>query len=239
MSEDNTKLWSKFSKTDPVHVKPPTKGTSGLSSIDAYYVFQQATKAFGPCGIGWGYEETSEEYQSGEPIINDAGEIVGSVINHIMRIKLWYKIDGEKGEIPAIGSTKYLQSTKYGMKSDEEAAKKSLTDAIKKALSMLGFCSDVYMGKFEDSNYVGDLINEKAIENAVDKDAEKVKQAEALKADFDKCIEQMEKAVSISMLEGLYKGMARRLTERDVSMMRKLKTVSSAVAGRLNKENEK
>jgi hypothetical protein len=95
------------------------------------------------------------------------------------------------------------------------------------------------MGKFEDNNYVGDLINEKAIENAVDKDAEKVKQAEALKADFDKCIEQMEKAVSISMLEGLYKGMARRLTDRDVSMMRKLKTVSSAVAERLNKENEK
>jgi hypothetical protein len=95
------------------------------------------------------------------------------------------------------------------------------------------------MGKFEDAAYKHEIGNKKAIENAVDKDAEKVKQAESLKADFDKCIEQMEQAVSISMLEGLYKGMARRLTDRDVSMMRKLKSVSSAVAERLKKEDEK
>lgn len=235
MSE-NLAIWSANQKTDPNHVKDAQKG---LSSIDAYYIFQQATKMFGPCGIGWGYEELREDYQAGEPILDKDGEITGTIINHIVRIRLWYKWNGEKGEIYSIGSTKYLSKNKYGMVSDEEAAKKSLTDAIKKALSMLGFSADVYMGKFEDAAYRHEVGNEKAIENAVDKDAEKVKQAEALKTDFDKCIEQMEKAVSISMLEGLYKGMARRLTDRDVSMMRKLKTVSSAVAERLNKENEK
>ena len=48
----------------------------------------------------------------------------------------------------------------------------------------------------------------------------------------------MEAAVSISMLEGLYKSMARRLTDRDVSMMRKLKAVSQKAAERLNQEEK-
>lgn len=236
MTDKNLSIWKMNQETDPNHVKDAMKG---LSSIDAYYIFQQATKTFGPCGIGWGYEEVSEDYQAGEAVTDKEGNITGHIINHIIRIKLWYKWDGERGEIPSIGSTKYISKNKYGMVSDEEAAKKSLTDAIKKALSMLGFSADVYMGKFEDAAYKHEIGNKKAIENAVDKDAEKVKQAESLKADFDKCIEQMEQAVSISMLEGLYKGMARRLTDRDVSMMRKLKSVSSAVAERLKKEDEK
>ncbi|MEO9497676.1 MAG: hypothetical protein ABJG42_24595 [Vibrio splendidus] len=232
---DNLKIWSTNQKTDPSHVKDAQKG---LSSIDAYYIFQQATKMFGPCGIGWGYEELREDYQSGEPIIDKSGEITGTIINHVIRIKLWYKWNGEKGEINSIGSTKYLSKNKYGMVSDEEAAKKSLTDAIKKALSMLGFSADVYMGMFEDANYRTEVGNEKAIEKAVDKDAEKARQAEALKADFDKCIIQMQGAVSMSMLEGLYKSMARRLTQRDTAMARQLTKVKDEMIVKLSEGEE-
>lgn len=161
----NLHIWEQVEKSDVKHIKAPTQGTSGLSSIDAYYMFRQATKIFGPVGSGWGFSETSEEYKAGAPILDAQGEIVGSVINHICRINFWYLLDGNKCEFPSIGTTKYIQKTKYGISADEEAPKKSLTDAIKKALSMLGFSSDVYMGKFDNQDYVEGLKLNQQIED--------------------------------------------------------------------------
>ncbi|MFM0893157.1 hypothetical protein QU894_29430, partial [Citrobacter freundii] len=42
----------------------------------------------------------------------------------------------------------------------------------KKALSMLGFCSDIFTGMFEDREYVQALEVEQQIERANDRDAE-------------------------------------------------------------------
>ena len=178
MDNKNLRIWDSVSTTDPAHVKPPAKGMNGLSSLSAYYIFQQATKTFGPCGIGWGYEELGEDYRLGEPI-EVSGSETAHVINHIVRIKLWYMLDGQRGEIPSIGSTKYLSKNKWGLTSDEEVAKKSLTDAIKKALSMLGFCADVYMGKFDDKDY----IEGAKIKIAVEKETEREL---AAKAEYEK-----------------------------------------------------
>jgi hypothetical protein len=62
-------------------------------------------------------------------------------------------IDGKRCEIEHFGVTKYKSQNRYGVVADEEAPKKSLTDAIKKCLSMLGFCAEVYQGKFDDEYY--------------------------------------------------------------------------------------
>ena len=40
---------------------------------------------------------------------------------------------------------------------DDEAPKKAMTDALTKAFSHLGLCSDIFMGKFDDSKYVQKL----------------------------------------------------------------------------------
>ncbi|WP_434771820.1 hypothetical protein [Pseudomonas entomophila] len=52
------------------------------------------------------------------------------------------------------------------MTTDGEAPKKSLTDAIKKALSMLSFSADVFLGLFDDNAYVQQRQEETAIEVA-------------------------------------------------------------------------
>ena len=216
----NNKLWSSYEKSDPASIKSPTAGTKGLSSIDAYYMFQQATKAFGPCGFGWGYEITSEEYREGEPINDSAGAFVANKLHHIMHIKFWYKHEAETCIIQSIGTTEYLSKNKYGLSTDGEASKKSLTDAIKKALSMLGFCADVYMGKFDNLNYVEELKNEIAIENASDKDAERAKQAKASEIECYKTIEMMNTSSQMSELKGLYGSIIRKT--KDEGLLRKL-----------------
>lgn len=234
--KQNLKIWSGFGKTDPRFVK---QGTKGMSAIDAYYMFQQATKTFGPVGIGWGYEEESEDYRNGAAIYDKEGNIIGNEINHVVRIKLWYMLDGNRGELRSIGSTPYMYKSKYGVTSDEEAAKKSLTDAIKKGLSMLGLCSDVYMGMFEDQQYVADAANEKAVEQAIDKDAEKASQAKALNEDIEKTMQQMRESVSMGMLEGLYKAALRKIGDKDKSLSRKLIKVKDEVKEKLmGEENE-
>lgn len=43
------------------------------------------------------------------------------------------------------------------LKVDDEAYKKIETNTVSKALAKLGFNADVFMGKFEDNNYVQEL----------------------------------------------------------------------------------
>lgn len=173
----NNQLWEKVSQTNTKFLKDSQKG---LSSIDGYYVFQKATEQFGPCGLGWGYQILEEDYRQGGPIFNqNKTEIVAHEIDHMLRVKLWFKHGDEKGELEHYGVTRYVYSSKYGPITDEEAPKKSLTDAIKKCLSMLGFCADVYLGMFEDADYKqGALIrsqlenDEKQAEAAIDAEEE-------------------------------------------------------------------
>jgi hypothetical protein len=48
---------------------------------------------------------------------------------------------------------------------DEDAPKKSVTDALVKALSMIGFAGDIFMGRYDDSKYVNDLRAEAKAED--------------------------------------------------------------------------
>lgn len=230
---NNFQIWQQVSETDPRYVKP---GQRGMSSIDGYYFFQLATKTFGPCGIGWGYDILEEEYKNAKPIYNGNGDLMDYTKDHIVKIALWYVMDGQKATIVNYGVTKYAYETKNGLLVDEEAPKKSLTDAIKKCLSMLGFCSDVYMGMFEDRQYVDDVANKKAVEKAIDKDAELARQAKALADDVTKVIDQMGKATTISELEGLYKAIIRKIGSKDKALAIKVTKAKDAAKERLENE---
>lgn len=169
-------LWAKVSKTDARYIKDAQQG---LSSIDSYAMFKSATEQFGICGIGWGYDIVNEEYRDGGEIKKN-GEVIGTEINHILKVKVWFKYDGKNGFIEHYGITRYMYGSKYGVTTDEEAPKKSLTDGIKKCLSMLGFSADVYMGKFEDADYKAGAEIRAKIEESDEREAEMKKQLEEL-----------------------------------------------------------
>lgn len=79
---------------------------------------------------------------------------------HKVRVKLWYRLDGVRGEVVQFGQTTFVGRNRNGLFTDEEAPKKSLTDAMSKCLSLLGFSADVYLGRFDDNKYVSDLQQE-------------------------------------------------------------------------------
>jgi len=178
MSKENNNMgiWSSVEMSDPKFIKKDTSNKKGakLSSIDGYYIIKKATEVFGPIGKGWGYEITKDVFIDTAPMIIN-NENIGSGKVHTLGIMFWYMDGGEKFQFEEFGHTDYMYAagqagSKYVMV-DKEYAKKSLTDAIKKSLSLLGFCSDVFLGMFEDSDYVNMVINKVQAEKAEDVEA--------------------------------------------------------------------
>lgn len=155
----NLMIWEQVKQTDPKYTKTFNRsGGFRGTAIDPMYNIYRATEMFGPIGIGWGYKILEEQILEGAPIKdNNNGEVVGHDRIHEMKVELWYKCQGETGSLVTSGATTLVSSNKYGPVTDEEAAKKSLTDALSKALSWLGFSADVHLGLFDDNKYVRGL----------------------------------------------------------------------------------
>lgn len=140
---DKMKLWDSVSKTDPAHTKHVGQ-RGGFTAIDAHWQVQQATKAFGPVGEGWGYEV--------EHNVIDTHEMCVAVADVIV----WHG-NREQAYGPVRGMTEIVNQKG---RVDMDASKKALTDALTKALSHLGFSADVFLGKFDDNKYVARVKQE-------------------------------------------------------------------------------
>lgn len=141
------KIWEL--PTEPKDLKNVTSNGRNFSAIDSTSQFFQATKVFdGPFGTTWGLKDleyTNKALTDTELLILKATFFFpgGEFILH-NSIKLAYMTQG------------YQNKPGY-LKVDDEAYKKIETNTISKALSKLGFNADVFLGKFEDNNYVQEL----------------------------------------------------------------------------------
>lgn len=140
---DNLALWNAVEKTDPKYTKAFNRpgGFSG-TAINATYLIRKATEQWGPMGGKWGPIVEDEKYVPGAD---------GTVI-HVLRIRFRHP----DGEFHAYGQTTFVGKNKNGIFTDEEAPKKSMTDAITKSLAMLGFSADVFLGLYDDNKYIAD-----------------------------------------------------------------------------------
>lgn len=145
----NVELWNRVFVTDPRAVKPITGKDYGGNSPKPYWIIQRLTEEFGPCGIGWGYDIEDERFER----FSDTDTL------HVAKVRLWYCLKGQdraqRGEIVQMGQTKATYMTSKGMfKVDEDAPKKSVTDALVKCASYIGFAGDIFSGRWDDSKYI-------------------------------------------------------------------------------------
>lgn len=144
---DNKALWRRVCVTDPAAVKPITGKDYGGNSPKPYWIVERLTDEFGPCGIGWGFSVVNERFER----FSDTDTL------HIACVRMWYVLNGKRGELEQIGQTKGSYVTSKGaFKVDEDAPKKSVTDALVKCASYLGFAGDIFSGRWDDSKYVAD-----------------------------------------------------------------------------------
>ena len=154
----NMDLWGKVFVTDKAHVSEIKVKSYKGNSPRPYYLIQKATETFGPCGIGWCYrivEQGTQEVRYPEPLGNTGNTVERLMINHWVLVEFWYKLDGVKSEpIQQYGGTKLSYRTSAGKQEfDEDAQKKSVTDALIKCMSCVGFAGDIFSGRWDDSKY--------------------------------------------------------------------------------------
>ncbi|WP_434706881.1 hypothetical protein J3Q07_08185 [Pseudomonas sp. D4-18] len=217
MSDKNMQIWNRVEKTDTRFTKDAKVGGQQITSLNGTAMIMKATEIFGPVGIGFGWKVTEERFDKGAEMFVGEGDkraSLGFELNHTVKILFWFKIDGERGELEQYGCTPYLYKSKFGTTTDGEAPKKSLTDAIKKSLSMLGFSADVFLGMFDDRDYVQQRQEEEAIEQAVDKDAEIARQAQDRLDYIKSVIDTMQGAKTPHELKKIHDTAVRQLTLR-------------------------
>jgi len=131
-------------KTNPNFTKHVDSfGKPAFTNIDTYYVIQEATKEFGLFGKGFGLKETKWEKMHLED---------GAIFLELHAVFFF-----KDGEFPISNCDRLYYKTKKGdWVFDSDLYKKLETNTIGKALSRIGFGSDIYMGKFEDQNYVNE-----------------------------------------------------------------------------------
>ncbi|PXH40773.1 hypothetical protein [Klebsiella pneumoniae] len=268
IGQDNLELWKRVFKTDERFTKAFTQNGGG-TSINGTYLTMLATREFGPKGIGWGVDILEERFDIGAPITrqvkgkdnNASWELVldgnGNTVNeqhHVVTVRLWYILNGVRGEETAYGCTPYIYDSKYGITCDGEATKKSLTDATKKALSGLGFSGDIFMGLYDNLEYRQKNKAEFDLKNA----SETAEDAVRLRQEFDDKLSRVANTlahgVTVNEINGVFSPIAREIDvhikaaqangdaqhERYLSgRLRRLITIKDGRIKELNKAEEK
>lgn len=143
MTDNNLRIWRPNFQTDPAHTKKVSLGKRHFTAIDAYWQILNATKFFGPVGIGWGWRITE---------IQTAGTVPLFVI---VTLEFWYMDDGKKHQFSVAECAELVSINRDEVtRSDSDAVKKATTGAVTKALSYIGFNADVFLGYFDSNKYV-------------------------------------------------------------------------------------
>ncbi|WP_288078981.1 hypothetical protein [Pseudomonas sp.] len=236
----NMRIWEQVEKTDTRYTKDAKVGGQQITSLNGTAMIMKATEVFGPAGIGFGWSVLEERFDKGAEMFSGEGDkrvSLGHELNHTVKIQFWFKQDGQRGELEQYGCTPYLYKSKYGTTTDGEAPKKSLTDAIKKALSMLGFSADVFLGMFDDRDYVQQLQAEQAIEQAEDREAEIERQKQERLDYIKSVVDTMRGAQSFQELKKLHDHAVRRLTARqDKSAIQRIAKELADLSPKFDKE---
>ncbi len=147
-ANENLRYWTQQEDIDPAYTaKIKGKSYTGTSP-KPQYVIKCLTEMFGPVGEGFGWSVLAEDWQ----------EMGGQTI-HWCRIQFWHT--DRKNTFEAYGQTKAAYvSNKGGQVVDEDAPKKSLTDAIVKAAYQIGVAANIFLGRWDDQKYVDELREE-------------------------------------------------------------------------------
>lgn len=228
---DNLKLWDSFGKTDPTYTKSNGHGRNASTAITPMYMVKLATDSLGPIGVGWGYLVKEERFDNGKPVVlipgdkakgtlptymTDNGSIVYEKV-HTLLLEMWIK--DKANTFLQYGHTKYSYLTKNGdFYIDDEYGKKSLTDAMTKCLSLVGVCSDIYMGEFDNRDYQGAAQLENDLKKADDRDKEYLAKIEEFDTFIESTLRTMNDCPTFDAMVKVY-GMAALKVDREAPIL--------------------
>ena len=198
----NTALWD--------DVKVPVKGSlkkvttrGGFTSINAQHQVEYATEKFGPMGSSWGLMDCEWD------IVRNAE---GTPVQLTLDAVFYYpEYTGSNDETSPSGEFQISSDIEWSARG--ECRKKLRTDLLTKALSQIGFSSDVFKNLWDGDRYTGtnpEEANQPAKVSGPDKDEatkliEKAKSMAQVKKIATSCKERAIAEKWINHLSGLVK----------------------------------
>lgn len=144
-----------------------------MTDINAQWRIEVMTETYGLCGLGWKYEIGEAVHQP----MND-----GQIMLYLP-VSVYIK-DKETNEwsapITQYGGDWLIKKEKEKLVGQEEAYKKCLTDALGKALSVIGVAGDVYAGCWDGAKYTDKTLLVDEDNDDTGKKPESLRQAEAM-----------------------------------------------------------
>ena len=190
---DNLKIWESHADIDPKFTKAITGKAYKGTSPNPQYVVRCLTELFGPVGIGFGWSVIAEDFTK-----------LGDETLHWCRISFWHTDRANTFE--SYGQTKAAYPTSSGkFMVDEDAPKKSLTDAIIKAASHIGIGANIFLGRWDDQKYVAEVNAEYRAEER--KAAGPSKDEIAHERAVNDAQAMIESADSLADLQGVWRGL--------------------------------
>jgi hypothetical protein len=128
----------------------PLKGKYDINPI---WRFEVMDKVVGPYGEAWGYEIVKLWTEPGSN-----GEVCVLALVKVV-------ITGDSYPSYGVGGNLLIQNTKNGLRTNDEAYKMALTDAIGVALKPYGVAADIYRGRY-DTKYQtkGDVVSPELVD---------------------------------------------------------------------------
>lgn len=195
----NLNLWKAVQTTDLAFTKPSTSGRS-ITTIDPQYQLREATNQFGPFGIGWGIKPDT---------VKISYKTIATYELLMYDAVMFYNYEDKEGllNISSVQKIAYVTNNGKGyLKVDDDAQRKAETNAVSKGLSRIGFNADIFLGMFEDQDYVDQIAVEQAIEKSEDKEGEIEAQRGEIKKFMEKSIEAYNvKEICFKDVSRLYK----------------------------------
>lgn len=163
--EKNMALWEQVWVTPPQITKGFKKRGFRGSAIDPQQQRKLITAIFGPKGVGWGIDNVNLQIFNPETFHAFAQYQATFWFEFSADKVLWGQWAGKRGQFPVVASMQLWQQSTYPDKATgkpswffkEDYAKILATDAMTKAISELGFCSDVFEGGFDNVKYLLDI----------------------------------------------------------------------------------
>lgn len=134
---NNMEVWNQLAAT-PEEAKRKISGgrLNGFTDINPMWRLRRLTEVFGPCGIGWTYKVVSQREVAGAN-----GETA-----LFLDVELQVKVgDQWSAPIPGLGGNMLVAKESGGLRTNDEAYKMALSDAIGTACKALGMSEDIYM----------------------------------------------------------------------------------------------
>ena len=212
----NLALWESVQTTDKKFTKEAQLDGRSVTSINGTYMAKRATEEFGPIGKGWGFDILVDRLDQGAPILGKDGAVIAHELMHTIQLKLWYVRAGKRNSVTHYGHTPFVRKSQYGPYTDFDAPKKSLTDAMKKCLSLIGFSADVHLGMFDDQTYLEGLELKKRLEDAGDPESAMDEAKEDFKAWLRSQLDALQAAPNVRSLNLMRKQIAEKARAKAV-----------------------